>query len=106
MSVPSCPIAQAAQFLASDSGTTKERLIIGGKMLWAVTTLSKDWSPSLVEKSKRAQRVLITGGSIPRTVDGMNEKTAAECLKQLTKEMAELAAELEQARNQRRVTRK
>jgi len=106
MSVQVCPIAQAAQFLASGSGTTKEKLITGGKMLWAATTLSKDWPPGLVEKSNRAQRLLFTGGSIQRTVDGMNEKTAAECLKELSKDVAELAAGLEQARNQRRVARK
>ena len=106
MSVQLCPIAQVAQFLASGSGTTKQKLIAGGKMLWAATALSKDWPPGVVEKSNRAQQALVTDGSILRTVSGMNEKTATECLKQLTKDVAELALEVEQARSKRWLARK
>ena len=88
MPAPSCRIAQAAQFLANSSATTKEKLIIGGNLLWAATTLSKDWPSGLVEKSKKAQYALFRGGNVKRTVEEMSEKTAAECLKQLSKDVA------------------
>ena len=52
------PIAQAAAFLAAGPGTPKEKLVLGGKLIWAARTLPEDWTPDLREKANS-----IYGGS-------------------------------------------
>ena len=96
------PIAQAAAFLTTGPGTPKEKLVLGGKLIWAARTLPGDWTPELLERANGIYRGLLTGGSVQKTVEQMDENTADKCLKQLAKDTAELAAETEQARSQAR----
>ena len=96
------PIAQAANFLTSGPGTSKEKLILGGKLIWAARTLPGDWTPDLLERATSIYRGLLKDGTVQKTVEQMDENTANKCIKQLTKEMVELAAEIEQARSQGR----
>ena len=96
------PIAQAATFLTTGPGTPKEKLVLGGKLIWAARTLPGDWTPDLLERANSIYRGLLTGGTVQKTVEQMDENTANKCLKQLAKDTAELAAEIEQARSQAR----
>jgi hypothetical protein len=93
-------IAQAANFLTTGPGTPKEKLILGGKLIWAARILSDDWTPDLLERANSIYRGLWKDGIVQKTVEQMDENTAKKCLKQLTKDTVELAAEIEQARSQ------
>ena len=95
-------IAEAANFLTSGKGTPKEKLIHGGKLIWAATILSDDWTPDLLERANSIYRGLLKGGTLKKTVEEMDENTANKCLKQLAKDTAELAAEIEKARSRAR----
>ena len=106
MAVQTCHVAQAAQLLASGSGTPKEKLVMCGKMIWSATVLARDWPPDLLEKTNRIKRVLMKGGTVEKTVEQMSESAASECLKQLTRGTAELAATIAEAREQGRIPRK
>jgi len=80
-------IAEAANFLTSGKGTPKEKLIHGGKLIWAATILSDDWTPDLLERASSIYRGLVKVGTLRKTVvEKMNENTANKCLKQLTKD--------------------
>ena len=103
MAVQVHPIAQAAAFLTSGPGTPKEKLVLGGKLIWAARTLPGDWTPDLLERANSIYRGLLTGGTVQKTVEQMDENAANKCLKQLAKDTAELAAETEQARSQARL---
>ena len=96
------PIAQAANFLTTGPGTPKEKLILGGKLIWAARALSGDWTPELLERANSIYRGLLKDGTMQKTVEQMDENTASKCLKQLTKDTVELAAEIEKARSQGR----
>ena len=96
------PIAQAAKLLATGPGTPKEKLVLGGKLIWAARTLPGDWTPDLLERANSIYRGLLKGGTVQKTVEQMDENTANKCLKQLAKDTAELAAGIEQARSQGR----
>ena len=96
------PIAQAANFLTTGPGMPKEKLILGGKLLWAAKTLSGDWTPDLLERANSIYRGLVKDGTVQKTVEQMDENTANKCLKQLTKDTVELAAEIDQAKSQDR----
>ena len=106
MSVPVNHVAQAAKFLTSDLGTPKEKLVAGGKVLWAATLLAGDWTPDLLEKANGTLAALLKGGTLEKTVTRMDEKAAAKCLDQLTKDVTELANGIERARSQKRLSRK
>ena len=92
------PIALAATFLATGPGTPKQKLILGGKLIWAARTYPGDWTPDLLEKANSIYRGLLKGGTLQKAVEQMDENTANKCLQQLAKDTAELAAETEQAR--------
>ena len=106
MSVPLNHVEQAAKFLTSGSGTPKEKLLVGGKMLRVTMMLTGDWTPDLLTKAKGILAVLLDGGTLEKTVARMNEKAASKCLDQLTKDMTELANGIEQARSRKRLARK
>ncbi len=91
-------ITQAANFLTTGKGTPKEKLIHGGKLIWAARILSDDWPPDLLERANSIYRGLVKDGSVQKTVEQMDETTAKKCLKQLTKEVVELAGEIERGR--------
>ena len=94
-------IAQAANFLTTGTGTPKEKLILGGKLIWAARILSDEWTPDLLERANSIYRGLVKDGIFQKTViEKMDENTAKKRLKQLTKDTVELAAEIEQARSQ------
>ena len=96
------PIVQAATFLTTGPGTSKEKLILGGKLIWAARTLPGGWTPDLLERANSIYRGLLTGGTVQKTVEQMDENTANKCLKQLAKDTAELAAGIEKVRSQGR----
>jgi len=99
------PIAQAADFLMTGPGTPKEKIILGGKLVFAARALSGDWTPDLLERANSIYRGLVKDGTMQKTVERMDENAAGRCLKQLTKDMVELAAEIEQARSRGRPRR-
>ena len=89
------------QVLATGPGTTKEKLVLGCKLIWMARIFPGDWTPNLLERADSIYRGLVKGGSLLKTVELMDEDTAEKCLKQLTKDTVELAAEVE-ARSQTR----
>jgi hypothetical protein len=92
-------IARAANLLTSSEGTPKEKLTLGGKLLWAAKTFSDGWTPELLERANNIHRALLRDGIAQRTVvEQMDDETAKKHLKQLTKEVGELAAEIERRR--------
>jgi hypothetical protein len=99
------PIAQAAAYLTTGPGTPKQKLLLGGKLIWAATILPGDWTPDLLERANSIYRGLLKGGTVQKTVEQMDENVANKCLKQLSKDTAELAAEIEQARSRARPRR-
>jgi hypothetical protein len=99
-------VEQAASFLRDSPAAPKEKLIIGGKLLWAATMVSKGWTPELLDRARIAYKPLLECGSMKRTVEEMNEKDASRCLVQFTKDATQLATDIEQARIQQPRTRK
>jgi hypothetical protein len=93
-------VEQAASFLKNSSATPKERLAIGGKLLWGATIVPNGWTPELLDRAKATCKFLFKHGNIKRTVRQMDEKDASRCLKQFTKDVTQLATDIEQARNQ------
>ena len=106
MSISPHPVEQVASFLKSSSATPKEKLVIGGKLLWAATMFSEDWTPELLDRARTAYKFLLTCDSIKRTVEQMDEKAASRCLTQFTKDVTQLATDIEQARSQQPLPRK
>ncbi len=94
------PVEQAASFLQTSSASPKETLVIGGKLLWAATVISKDWTPQLLDRARTAYKSLSEHGTMARTVQEMDDKAASQCLKQFTADVTELAAAIVQARSQ------
>jgi len=106
MSISPRPVEQAASFLKSSSATPKEKLVIGGKLLWAATMLSEDWTPELLDRARTAYKFLFKHGNMKRTVEQMDEKDASRCFTQFTKDVTQLATDIEQARSQHPLPRK
>lgn len=99
MSVSPNPVEQAASFLKNSSATPKEKLFVGGKLLRAAM-FSKDWTPELLDRATTAYKPLLKCDSIKKTVERMDEKAASRCLAQFTKDVTQLATDIEQAKNQ------
>jgi hypothetical protein len=99
-------VEQAASFLKSSSSTPKEKLVIGGKLLGAAIVFSKDWTPQLLDRAKAAYKFLLKYDNIKKTVDQMDENAAKRCLAQFTKNVMQLAIDIEQVRSQQPVPRK
>ena len=99
-------VEQAANFLKSSSAAPKEKLIVGGKLLWASTMVSKDWTPELLDQARTAYKFLLKHGNMKRTVEQMDEKNVNRCLTQFTKDVTQLATDIEQARSQQPRPRK
>jgi hypothetical protein len=106
MSISPHLVEQAASFLKSSSATTKQKLVIGGKLLWAATMVSKDWTPELLDQARTAYKFLLKHGNMKRTLEQMDEKDASRCLTQFTKDVTQLATDIEQARSQQPRPRK
>ena len=92
-------VEQAADFLKSSSATPKEKLIIGGKLLWAATMVSKDWTPELLDRARTVYKPLLKHGNMKRTLEQMDEKTTSRCLAQFTKDVTQLAMDIEARRS-------
>ncbi len=93
-------VEEAATFLQSGSATSKEKLAIGGKLLWGATIVPDGWTPELLDLAKATCKFLFKHGNIKRTVKQMDEKDASRCLKQFTKDVTQLATDIEHARSQ------
>lgn len=99
-------VEQAASFLKSSSATPKEKLVIGGKLLWAATMVSKDWTPELRNRATTAYKILLKHDSVKRTLEQMDDKDVSRCLAQFTKDVTQLATDIEQARSRQPRPRK
>jgi hypothetical protein len=99
-------VEQAANFLTSNSAAPKQKLIIAGKLLWAATMVSKDWTPELLHRARTAYKFLLEHGNMKRTVEEMDEKTVNRCLAQFTQDVTQLATDIEQVRSQQPRPRK
>jgi hypothetical protein len=100
-------VEQAAIFLKNNSAATpKQKLAIGGKLLWSATVVSKGWTPELLDQARATCKFLLKQGNIKRTLDQMDEKDASRHIKQFTKDVTQLAADIEEARNQQPIARK
>jgi hypothetical protein len=69
MSISPRPVEQAASFLKSSSATPKEKLLIGGKLLWAATMVPEGWTPELLDRARTAYKFLLKCDSMQRTVE-------------------------------------
>jgi len=100
-------VEQATNFLKNNSAATpKEKLAIGGKLLWSATVVSKDWTPELLNQAVAAYKFLLMNGNVKKTVAQMDEKAVSRFLKQFTKDVTQLATDIEQARSQQPQRRK
>ena len=99
-------VEQAASFLQSSSATPKQKLAIGGKWLRAATISSSDWTPELLNRARTACKCLFEHGNIETTVRKMDENDASRYLKQFTKDVTQLATDIEQSRSQQPQRRK
>ena len=95
-------VARAATFLTGTSGTPKEKLVIGGKMLRMAVMQPEDWTPTLLTKANGILKALLDNQKLEARVAQMDEKTASKCLSQLSKDMAELADDMEKARTRKK----
>jgi hypothetical protein len=94
-------ITKAAEVLQGTVRTPQERLIRGGTLFWVATIFSGDWSSRLAAKINHICRILFAGGTVRRTVSGMDAETASKCATQLGNEMNSVAAQIQQAENPR-----
>jgi hypothetical protein len=99
-------IEQAASFLQSSSASPKEKLAIGGKWFRAATIVPNGWTPELLERAKAACKFLFKHGNTKRTLEQMDEKDASRYLKQFTKDVTQLATDIEYAGGQQPRRRK
>jgi hypothetical protein len=99
-------VEQAASVLQSSSATPKQKLIMAGKLLRAAMIFSKDWTPELLNRATTAYKFFLKAGSVKKTVEQMDEKDASRCLTQFTKDVTQLATDIEQARGQQARSRK
>jgi uncharacterized protein YfeS len=99
-------VEQAANVLKSSSATPKQKLIIAGKLLRAAMMFTKDWTPELLNQAVAAYKVFLKGDRVKKTVEQMDDKDASRCLAQFTKDVTQLATDIEQARSQQPRQRK
>ncbi|MGA7702532.1 MAG: hypothetical protein WCB27_23285 [Thermoguttaceae bacterium] len=99
-------VEQTASFLQNSPATPKEKLVIGGKLFRAAMISSKDWTPELLNRAVAAYRVFLRGSSVKKTVEQMDEKDVSRCLAQFTKDVTQLATDIEYARSQQPRPRK
>ena len=93
-------VEEAASFLKNNSATPKEKLVIGGKLVWGATMVSNGWTPRLLGRAKTLCKFLFKHGTLERTVKKMDEKAVSRCLAQFTKEVTQLATDIERAMSQ------
>jgi hypothetical protein len=93
-------IAKAAEYLTKEKGTPREKLVFGAKLLWIATTFADGWTPKMLTRAKGVCRGLAKDGITEREMKWMKDETVKNCLKELTKEVVELAAEIERGRRQ------
>jgi hypothetical protein len=92
-------VEQTASFLQSSSAPPKEKLVIGGKLFRAAMIFSNDWTPELLSQAVAGYKFLLKHGNMSKTVEQMDEKDASRCLVQFTKDVTQLATEIEQGRS-------
>jgi hypothetical protein len=93
-------VEQAASILKSSTATPKQKLILGGKLLRAAMMFSQDWPPEMLERATTAYKFLLKSDCMKRTLKQMDEKDVNGYLAQFTKDVTQLAADIEQARSQ------
>jgi hypothetical protein len=90
-------VEDAASFLKNSSAAPKEKLAIGGKIVWGATMVSNGWTPRLLGRARTACKFLFKNGNMKKTLERMNEKDASRFLKQFTKDVTQLATDIEKA---------
>ena len=68
--------------------------------------VSEDWTPELLDRARTAYKFLFKHGTMKKTVEQMDEQDASRCLTQFTKDVTQLATDIEQARSQQPLARK
>ena len=89
MAKPPSRIADIADFLSDGTGTAKEKLRIGGKMLAAALILPNDWPPALVATAAKLKASLCNGRKLEKAVEEMSDTAARTCLKQFSRRHGE-----------------
>jgi hypothetical protein len=97
-------ITQAVEILNGTCGTPQERLVKGFKAFYRATIVSDDWPAHLWDKYNGICETVLAGGTLQKTADRMDLKTASQCARQVASDMTDLAAAVELARTQRAVT--
>ena len=94
-------INQAVEILRGTSGTPQERLVSGFKAFYRATIVSDDWPAYLWDRYNGICGMFLAGGTVQKTADAMNPDAASECVRQVAKDMTDLAAAVELTRTQR-----
>lgn len=94
-------ITKAAEILNGTTGAPQERLVRGFKAFYRATIVSEDWPAHLWDKYNGICELVLAGGTLQKTADGMSLETANACAKRVATDMTDLAAAVELARTQR-----
>jgi hypothetical protein len=94
-------ITQAVEILNDTTGPPQERLVKGFKVFYRATIMSEDWPAHLWDKYNAICELALAGGTVQKTADRMDLKSAGEYTQRVAREMAGLAAALDLARAQR-----
>jgi hypothetical protein len=98
-------INQAAEILNGASGTPQERLVRGFKAFYRAIIVSEDWPAHLWDQYNGICELVLAGGTLQKTANRMDLKTAGECAKRVATEMTDLAAAVDLVRAQRLISR-
>jgi hypothetical protein len=91
-------ITQAAEIMNGASGTPQERLVRGFKAFYRAIIVSEDWPAHLWDQYNSICELVLAGGTLQKTADRMDLKTASECAERVATEMIDLAAAVDLAR--------
>jgi hypothetical protein len=94
-------VANAVGILNSTGGTPLERIVEGGSEFWRAMRHLGQWPPDLLKKARRICGVLLSDGfplkgAVPTAAS--KKSTTGEWATEIAKDMANLAADVEQAR--------
>ena len=94
-------ITQAAGILNGTVGTPQERLVRGFKAFYRAIIVSEDWPAHLWDQYNGICELVLAGGTLQKTADRMDLKTAGQCVRRVAMDMTDLAVAVELARMQR-----
>ena len=103
-----CHVANAVGILNGGVGTPQDRLVDGGSEFWRAMAYLGKWPPDLLKKAKRIGTALLWDGfpveGAGATAAFMKRRyTIGEWATEIANDMANLAADIEQARTEGRL---